>query len=188
MPSLYFVDCNILQFARIIRKSPDTVRYLHSIGVIHSPIRIFDALRDYFRYLPPWERTSQLHQIVAGLKLPPLPKINVGKLTNCFTISRNIQQVSLIRSVLKILNRITDADLTVEIKSATEHLQQLQDLLCVERAFLYHKIRRSHLPANVESVLLERYCNCCLWWEVADNLSYSLSHVKRLGLFLLAQG
>ena len=189
---IFAVDCTIQQFAKLIGRSVTFTKTLSYMGIVDwrlSGVSLFWSLRDYLcSYLPPWDRKIEIAAIVERLKLPPLPRVQLENIKNCFILNCYIKKAAFILATLKILTKLTGENFKAQIAATSTYIETLRDWLIIEQWRLKKKFQT--LPSNILLVLLARYADCLSWWQVADNTSYSLSHVKRLhrqGLFLLAQ-
>ena len=126
-------SCKIQQFAKLIGRSVTFTKTLSYMGIVDwrlSGVILFWSLRDYLcSYLPPWERKIEIAAIVERLKLPPLPRVKLENIKNCFLLNCYIKKAAFILATLKILTKLTGENFRSQIAAASTYIETLQDWL-----------------------------------------------------------
>lgn len=172
------------QFAEIIGRSRTEINLLIKMGVVQNctaGVIACHSFDSYFNcYLPPNKRNEELnfafHRIAK--KFNRKSKIIRG-LNSVRAIKQEIISTQKLFTAAKFLNRLSSEnhDLILKLEQKIKTLQQ--KFLKVQKK-IFEKITSAKLPAEIENILIYRYCDCETFKECADISGYSLSHVYTL--------
>lgn len=183
------VTCSKLQFSKIINRSSAFVDLLAKIGVVKccyfGNVLLFQSLRQFycdFLCCKGYDaRNIELDATISAtcakrFKIPHRSKLNSAR-----AFLPVIQAAEFNLNLLECLARLSDNLQQSTLDAAQSDLLLLKEKFKVAKFDLRRAILAKHIkPVQVETILLARYVDCDKFIDIAEDYSYSLSHIYRL--------
>lgn len=187
--SFWSATCSKLQFAKIINRSTTFVDWLINMGVVKScyfgKVLLFQSLRQFCDYLYCNGNAARNIELDAAISKICAKRFKIPRRSNSLNSARVflpvIQAAEFNFHLMECLARLSDNLTQSTLDAAKSDLLLLKDKFEVAKSNLRRRILSKHIkPVQVETILLARYVDCDKFADIAEDYSYSLSHVYRL--------
>ena len=198
------MTCSLTEFSKLINKSVQSIEFYSENGYItrlrkYPVIFINESLDRYFSFVRyTYGRIEMENQQLETLERVSRQKIKPRKqpairraleLKNCIDMTK--KQLKLLR-YFNIYTDVASLPSVGKIAVANRKLSEFQAQLPTVQEEIKNLILSAEIkPVQCETILLARYVDCESFCEIAENYSYSLSHVyylHRRGLKKMAAG
>lgn len=172
-----------IQFAWLVGKSTAEIDLLRKYGVVHycrAGVLVLRSLEDYFcSYLKPHRRLDELKAMVRRINNAFYRRFkNPRGIESARAIMFQIVEMQKLLQAAKFVNRLYPIKFLID--KITEKIEHLQDRFLTAKSKVFELITAAKLSAEIENILIYRYCDCETFAECADISGYSLSHVYTL--------
>lgn len=188
--AFWSATCSKLQFAKIINRSTTFVEWLINMGVVKpcyfGKILLFQSLRQFYcDYLYCNGYDARNFELDATISKTCAKRFKIPHRSKSLNSARAflpvIRAAELNFHLMECLARLSDNLNQSALDAAKSDFLLLKDKFESAKSDLRRVIISKHIkPVQVETILLARYVDCDKFTEIAEDYSYSLSHVYRL--------
>jgi hypothetical protein len=171
------------QFAELIGRSPAEIDLLRKLGVVHYcavGVIFARSLDIYFNsYLKPHRRLDELKAMVRRINNAFYRRFkNPRGIDAARAIMFQIVEMQKLLQAAKFVNRLYPIKFLID--KIEEKIKHLQDRFSAAKSKVFELITAAKLSAEIENILIYRYCDCETFSECAEICGYSLPYVYTL--------